>query len=217
MSKYIIIFFNMFLSVLSFGNMSITPYDFDFDLINEKERVFTIVNTGDTLASYSIELEKKMPISKYMELKKLNFLLSPGEKKEFKIAINNLRKNETGEFLGKIKILEEQKVKNMNYEIKTGINIYGYTGELKESFLIESLKKDLDNVLIGEIKNTSKRKIDVLVKGEDSLGDIILTKKIRVLKGRDFNLLDLGNLDELSRVSKIVVETKDMKKEFNLR
>ncbi|MGL4510616.1 hypothetical protein, partial [Cetobacterium sp.] len=112
MSKYIIIFFNMFLSVLSFGNMSITPYDFDFDLINEKERVFTIVNTGDTLASYSIELEKKMPISKYMELKKLNFLLSPGEKKEFKIAINNLRKNETGEFLGKIKILEEQKVKN---------------------------------------------------------------------------------------------------------
>ncbi|MGL4508564.1 hypothetical protein, partial [Cetobacterium sp.] len=118
---------------------------------------------------------------------------------------------------GKIKILEEQKVKNMNYEIKTGINIYGYTGELKESFLIESLKKDLDNVLIGEIKNTSKRKIDVLVKGEDSLGDIILTKKIRVLKGRDFNLLDLGNLDELSRVSKIVVETKDMKKEFNLR
>lgn len=217
MSKYIIIFFNMFLSILAFGNMSITPFDFDFDLTSEKERVFTIINTGDTLASYNIELEKKMPISKYINMKKLNFLLSPGEKKEFKITVNSFGKKEVGEFLGKIKILEQQKIKNMNYEIKTGINIYGYIGELEESFLIENFKKDSDNILFGEIKNNSKRKIDILLKGETNLGDTILTRKIRVLKDGSFNLLDLGNLDELSNASKIIFETSNMKKEFKFQ
>lgn len=216
MNKYIFMFFNLILSVFTFGNMSISPYEFDFDLLKDKERVFTLVNTGDSLASYSVELEKKTPISRYMEMKKMRFILSPGEKKELKVNINSFEKREIGEFLGKLKILEEQKIKNMNYEINTGITLYGYVGELAENFTVDTLEKDSDNILIGEVKNTSKRKIDILVKGKNSLGEVILTKKIRILRGKSFNLLDLGDLDGLSTVSKIVFETKDMKKEFIL-
>lgn len=216
MNKYVFMFFNLILSVFTFGNMSISPYEFDFDLLKDKERVFTLVNTGENLASYSVELEKKMPISRYMEMKNMRFILSPGEKKEFKVSINNFEKREPGEFLGKLKILEEQKIKNMNYEVNTGITLYGYIGELDENFIVNTLEKDLDNILIGEIRNTSKRKIDILIKGKNSLGEVILTKKIRILRGKSFNLLDLGNLDELSTASKIIFETKDMKKEFIL-
>lgn len=216
MNKYIFMFFNLILSVFTFGNMSISPYEFDFDLLKDKERVFTLVNTGDSLASYSVELEKKTPISRYMEMKKMRFILSPGEKKELKVNINSFEKREIGEFLGKLKILEEQKIKNMNYEINTGITLYGYVGELAENFTVDTLEKDSDNILIGEVKNISKRKIDILVKGKNSLGEVILTKKIRILRGKSFNLLDLGDLDGLSTVSKIVFETKDMKKEFIL-
>lgn len=216
MNKYIFMFFNLILSVFTFGNMSISPYEFDFDLLKDKERVFTLVNTGDSLASYSVELEKKTPISRYMEMKKMRFILSPGEKKELKVNINSFEKREIGEFLGKLKILEEQKIKNMNYEINTGITLYGYVGELAENFTVDTLEKDSDNILIGEVKNISKRKIDILVKGKNFLGEVILTKKIRILRGKSFNLLDLGDLDGLSTVSKIVFETKDMKKEFIL-
>lgn len=216
MNRYILIFFNLILSVFTFGNMSISPYDFDFNLLKDKERIFTLVNTGDNLASYSVELEKKMPISKYIEMKKIRFILSPGEKKEFKVSINNFEKRDLGEFLGKLKILEEQKIKNINYKINTGITLYGYIGELDENFIVDAIEKDSDNILIGEVKNLSKRKIDILVKGKNSLGEVILTKKIRILKGKSFNLLELGKLDELSTASEIIFETKDMKKEFIL-
>lgn len=216
MNRYILIFFNLILSVFTFGNMSISPYDFDFNLLKDKERIFTLVNTGDNLASYSVELEKKMPISKYIEMKKIRFILSPGEKKEFKVSINNFEKRDSGEFLGKLKILEEQKIKNINYKINTGITLYGYIGELDENFIVDAIEKDSDNILIGEVKNLSKRKIDILVKGKNSLGEVILTKKIRILKGKSFNLLELGKLDELSTASEIIFETKDMKKEFIL-
>lgn len=216
MNRYILIFFNLILSVFTFGNMSISPYDFDFNLLKDKERIFTLVNTGDNLASYSVELEKKMPISKYIEMKKIRFILSPGEKKEIKVNINSLEKRDSGEFLGKLKILEEQKIKNINYKINTGITLYGYIGELDENFIVDAIEKDSDNILIGEVKNLSKRKIDILVKGKNSLGEVILTKKIRILKGKSFNLLDLGKLDELSTASEIIFETKDMKKEFIL-
>lgn len=216
MKSVVKLFIYLCLSVVTFASINLSPYEFDFNLDIDKEREYSVVNTGEFLASYTIELEKKMPISKFIELKKEKFILKPGEKRDFKILVNNINSETQGEYIGKMYILEQQKLKNMNYEINTVVSLYGYVGDIKESFDIKTLIKDEDNLLIGEIENNSKRKVDVILKGLDINKNEILTKKIRVLRGKKFDLLDLGNIEELKDVKVIEIETKDMKKTFKI-
>lgn len=216
MKSVVKLFIYLCLSVVTFASINLSPYEFDFNLDIDKEREYSVVNTGEFLASYTIELEKKMPISKFIELKKEKFILKPGEKRDFKILVNNIKSETQGEYIGKMYILEQQKLKNMNYEINTVVSLYGYVGDIKESFDIKTLIKDEDNLLIGEIENNSKRKVDVILKGLDINRNEILTKKIRVLRGKKFDLLDLGNIEELKDVKVIEIATKDMKKTFKI-
>lgn len=216
MKNIVKLFIYLCLSMVTFASINLAPYEFDFNLEMEREREYSVVNTGEFLASYTIELEKKMPISKFIELKKERFILKPGEKKDFKISIKDTKDRTQGEYIGKLYILEQQKLKNMNYEINTVVNLYGYMGDIKESFEIPTLIKDEDNILIGEIENRSKRKVDVILKGLDANKNEILTRKIRVLRGQKFDLLDLGNIDELRDVKFVELETKDMKKMFEI-
>lgn len=216
MKSVVKLFIYLCLSVVTFASINLSPYEFDFNLDIDKEREYSVVNTGEFLASYTIELEKKMPISKFIELKKEKFILKPGEKRDFKILVNNINSETQGEYIGKMYILEQQKLKNMNYEINTVVSLYGYVGDIKESFDIKTLIKDEDNLLIGEIENNSKRKVDVILKGLDINKNEVLTKKIRVLRGKKFDLLDLGNIEELKDVKVIEIATKDMKKTFKI-
>lgn len=216
MKSVVKLFIYLCLSMVTFASINLSPYEFDFNLDIDKEREYSVVNTGEFLASYTIELEKKMPISKFIELKKEKFILKPGEKRDFKILVNNINSETQGEYIGKMYILEQQKLKNMNYEINTVVSLYGYVGDIKESFDIKTLIKDEDNLLIGEIENNSKRKVDVILKGLDINKNEILTKKIRVLRGKKFDLLDLGNIEELKDVKVIEIATKDMKKTFKI-
>lgn len=216
MKSVVKLFIYLCLSVVTFASINLSPYEFDFNLDVDKEREYSVVNTGEFLASYTIELEKKMPISKFIELKKEKFILKPGEKRDFKILVNNINSETQGEYIGKMYILEQQKLKNMNYEINTVVSLYGYVGDIKESFDIKTLIKDEDNLLIGEIENNSKRKVDVILKGLDINKNEILTKKIRVLRDKKFDLLDLGNIEELKDVKVIEIATKDMKKTFKI-
>lgn len=216
MKSVVKLFIYLCLSVVTFASINLSPYEFDFNLDIDKEREYSVVNTGEFLASYTIELEKKMPISKFIELKKEKFILKPGEKRDFKILVNNVKSETQGEYIGKMYILEQQKLKNMNYEINTVVSLYGYVGDIKESFDIKTLIKDEDNLLIGEIENNSKRKVDVILKGLDINKNEVLTKKIRVLRGKKFDLLDLGNIEELKDVKVIEIATKDMKKTFKI-
>lgn len=214
--KTITLLFYLCLSILSFGSINISPYNFDFNLKEDMEREYTLVNTGEFLASYTIELEKKTPISQYLDLKKERFVLKPGERRNFKIFVKNKLDGLDGEHIGKLYILEQQKLKNMNYEINTAVNLYGYIGEVKEKFEIETIIKDEDNLLIGEIKNNSRRKVDIMLRGIDSKKIEIFSKKIRVLRGQKYELLNLGNLDELVDVKIVEIESKDMKKVFEI-
>lgn len=216
MKKCKFIFFKLILSTFTFANMSISPYNFDFNLSSDKVRMFTVENTGQVPAMYTVEIDKNTPISKYLNMKKLKFVLSPNEKKEFKIFTEDFKNSKNTEILGKLKILEEQKIGGISYETNTNIGLYGYIGEIEEKFEVDFLKKKSESTLNGEIKNISERKIDILIKGEDMSGKIIFSRKIRILKGKDFNLSDLKNLKNLLNIEKVIFETKDMSKEFKL-
>lgn len=216
MKNMIKLFLYLCLSITAFASINLSPYEFNFNLEVDKEREYSVVNTGEFLASYTIELEKKMPISKFIELKKERFILKPGEKRDFKVVIKNLKDKAQGEYIGKLHILEQQKLKNMNYEINTVVSLYGYIGDIKENFKIPTLVKDEDNILIGEIENNSQRKVDIILRGLDSNKNEILTRKIRILRGQKFDLLDLGNIEELKDTKIVEIETKDMKKMFKI-
>ena len=197
--------------VMSYGAINISPVDYDIDLLNEKKKVYTLTNVGNTEALYTVELEKGYSLGKFLSYKKNKFKLSPGEKKEIVLEINkNIKNISNQEYKTKLYILEKQQVKNINYEINTILNLYGYVSELKEEFLLNFYEKKGD-ILVGEIKNTSLRKIDVFLKLLDKDNNILNTKKIRVLKDKKFNLFELGIVEELNKTKKIIIESKDMK------
>lgn len=211
MKRIFLMMFIMLKAILAYGAISISPIDYDIDLLNKTHKVFTLKNVGNVEATYTVELDKNYDLGKYISYKKEIFKLLPGEKKEIILKIDmNEKKLSNQEYRGKLYILEKQQVKNMTYETNTILNIYGYAGELKEEFILKSLEKKGD-VLIGEIKNESLRKVDVLFRVVDKNENILIAKKIRVLKDKKFNLFELGLMEEFKTGKKIVLESRDTK------
>ncbi|WP_448820736.1 hypothetical protein [Cetobacterium sp.] len=211
MKRIFLMIFIMLKAILAYGAISISPIDYDIDLLNKTHKVFTLRNVGNVEATYTVELDKNYDLGKYISYKKEIFKLLPGEKKEIILKIDvNEKKLSNQEYIGKLYILEKQQVKNMTYETNTILNIYGYVGELKEEFILKSLEKKGD-VLIGELKNESLRKVDVLFRVVDENENILITKKIRVLKDKKFNLFELGLMEEFKTGKKIVLESRDTK------
>lgn len=206
----------VFKAILTHSAMSLSPVDYDINLTRDNAKTFFITNVGDIPATYSVQLENKLELSRYIEFKKMEFRLSPGEKKEITLLVKRPIITDPGvEHVGKLYITEKQKTKNVNYETNTTVNLYGYSGDLKESFELTHFKNE-KNFLFGEIVNTSERKSDVDLSLVSESGERLATRKIRVLKGKKFNLADLGEIKEVEVSKKLLLENKDMKieKEF---
>lgn len=207
----------VFKGMIVYGAMSLSPLDFDIDLLNSREKKFTVSNIGESEAFYTVEVSKKTDLSRYVAHKKEIFKLLPGEKREIVLNIDiEEREIKNQEYLGRFNILEQRKVKNINYETNTGITLYGYAGELKEKFALESFKNE-KNILIGEIVNRAEKKIDVLLTLLNEKGEILMSRKIRILRGKRFNLSDLGEILELEKGKKILLESSDMREEREVR
>lgn len=203
-------------TILSYGAVSISPVDYDINLLTEKNKVYTLTNVGNLEATYTIEMDKTSPLSKYVSYKKNSFRLLPGEKKEIMLDIKEGNgKIANQEYRTKLYILEKQQVKNINYEVNTILNLYGYAGELEEEFKLNSFERK-GEVLVGDIENISLKKIDVSLKLLDENENVLTSKKIRVLKDKKFNLFELGQIEELDKAKKIVIESgkKKIEKEI---
>lgn len=211
MKKFIFVMSMILESILTYGAVSISPIDYDINLLTEKNKVYTLTNVGNSDATYTIEMDRTLPLSKYISYKKNSFKLSPGEKKEIVLDIKEgNEKLLNQEYRAKLYILEKQQVKNINYEVNTILNLYGYAGELEEEFKLNSLERK-GEVLVGDIENTSLKKIDILLKLLDENENILTSKKIRVLKDKKFNLFELGLIEELDKAKKIVIESGEKK------
>lgn len=208
--KNLIIVMSVILKMtLSYGAISVSPVDYDVNLLSEKKKTFVLTNVGNTEATYTVELDKGHSLSKYVSYKKNSFRLSPGEKREIVLEVKeNIEKISNQEYQTKLYILEKQQVENINYEINTIMNIYGYAGEIGEKFSLNSFEKK-EEILIGEIENQSKKKIDLLIKILGSDKEILAIKKVRILKNRKFNLFELGMIKELSKGRKVVIESQN--------
>lgn len=215
MKKLILMLCMTLIQIISYGAISISPIDYDINLLTEKQKIYTLTNVGNTGATYVVELDKGYSLGRYLSYKKKTFKLLPGEKREIVIDIEKVGKILNEEYQTKLYILEKQKQKNINYEVNTILNLYGYAGELKEEFSIEFLEKKGD-VLTGELENRSLKKIDILLKLLDENNNILTTKKIRILKNKKFNLFELGVIEELNKTKKIVIESrgKNIEKEI---
>lgn len=211
MKKFFLMTLIILKAILAYGALSISPIDYDINLLTETHKVLTLRNVGDIDATYVVELDKNFDLGKYVSYKKEIFKLLPGEKKEIVLKIDvNEKKILNQEYRSKLYILEKQKTKNMTYETNTILNLYGYAGDLKEEIILKSFEKKGD-ILIGEIENNSLKKVDVSFNLIDETGSVILSKKIRILKDKKFNLFELGLISELNRVKKIILESRDTK------
>ena len=81
MKKFIFVMSMILESILTYGAVSISPIDYDINLLTEKNKVYTLTNVGSSDATYTIEMDRTLPLSKYISYKKtvLNYHL--GRKK----------------------------------------------------------------------------------------------------------------------------------------
>lgn len=191
-------------SISSYSYMNVYPVNFDkrIDGIGDTEE-YTITNITNKILKYRIYLEKSLEndMSEWIQVYPESLILKPGQEKKVKLYINSPNNIQEGEYSAILgikevpipKITEDEEVLDIYTNLK--IKLYGYVGDLptKLEFKEINIKRTENKFsLNGEIKNLSKRRIDIdFIYDNGETEYIIAEERIKKEESLDLNEVKL--------------------------
>jgi hypothetical protein len=222
MKKLILgIYMILFCSVSAYMNIYPTNFDKRIDGIGDTEE-YIITNTTNKILKYRIYLEEsnENDMSKWIQIYPESLILKPGQEKKVKIYINSPEGIKEGEYSAVLgvkevhipKITKNEELLDVYTNLK--LKIYGYVGELPikietKNIVVKKINREIK--MSGEIKNLSKRRIDIDFIYDDGKNDFIIAEeRIRKDEILDLNQVELflNNIDIQSGKIKIVDKKK---------
>lgn len=211
----------LFCSVSAYMNIYPVNFDKRIDGIGDTEE-YTITNTTNKILKYRIYLEEsnENDMSKWIQIYPESLILKPGQEKKVKIYVNSPEGIKEGEYSTILgikevhipKITKNEELLDVYTNLK--LKIYGYVGELPtkietKDINIKKINKEIK--MNGEIKNLSKRRIDIDFIYSDGDNEFIIAEE-RIRKDEVLYLnqveLFLNNIDIKNGKIKIIDKKK---------